>query len=219
MAARRIIKAGLRPLSMTNPNWTGSPSLPTTDEVLHRKLARPLENPVDARYPDKDGYLETQHRLLRYEGVEPLLRAVERFRADPLMAEDPETCIYDKVACVSLNIIRLGPLARLRFCNLRADRLIDWGQTQRLTPGSCVALSTAEDAFRSRCWVAFVSGKDDKNMDELDTPVIDVELADPACLADLVDPRQEFVMVEARSNYFEAVRHVLSGLQQATTEA
>ncbi|KAH7358706.1 P-loop containing nucleoside triphosphate hydrolase protein, partial [Plectosphaerella cucumerina] len=198
--------------------WTTAPNLPTTDEVLHQTLARPLQNLVDSKYLDKDRYLEVQYRLLRYEGVEPLLRAVDKFRANPLMREDPETCIYDKVCCVSLNIIRLGPLARLRFCNLRSDRLIDWGQTQRLTPGSCVAISTAADAFRTRCWIAFVSGKDDKNMDELDTPVIDVELEDAGSLADFVDPRQEFVMIEARSNYYEAVRHVLAGLQQATTE-
>lgn len=42
----------------------------------------------------KDAYLEAQYRILRYEGIEPLWKAVQEYKAAPEMVESNETLIY-----------------------------------------------------------------------------------------------------------------------------
>lgn len=108
---------------------------------------------------------------------------------------------------------------RLCFSTARSPTKIKWRQSDRLTPGTLVALSP--DNFTRRCYFATVAARDlsgglepntNAGEDEYTPPRIDITWS---CNAEavLVDPNIEMVMVEASSGYFEAVRHALRGLQ------
>ena len=86
-------------------------------------------------------------------------------------------------------------------------------QSKRLTPGSVVALSKKEDQFKKRVKIATVAQRDFK---EGQDPVVDLMWADPSDA--ILDPREEYLMIESRTGYYEAARHVLTSLQQGSAE-
>jgi hypothetical protein len=81
-------------------SWQQMPELPTSEELMARTGAdiRSFAHDVDHPLEDKERYLETQYRLLRYEGVELLRSSISEFRKDPHMSETDETAIYTKVS-------------------------------------------------------------------------------------------------------------------------
>lgn len=97
-----------------------------------------------------------------------------------------------------------------------------WEESDRLTPGTLVALSTPTDKFRTICYVAVVAARpllggllpDPTQGEGKNTPPrIDIFWASPE--AARIDPLEELVMVEAQGGYFETVRHAMVGLQHA----
>ncbi|KAI8298512.1 Helicase required for RNAi-mediated heterochromatin assembly 1 [Colletotrichum sp. SAR11_59] len=135
------------------------------------------------------------------------------------MAESTETCIYTQVFVRGANIIRLGVMVRVTFSAVRTRQLVNWSASERLVPGTVVALSPVPDNFEKRCIVAVVTGRYDEAIDSPETPPpLDLEIRDPEVSASIMEPDQEYVMIEARSNYFEAVRYVMEGLKQAARE-
>lgn len=78
-----------------------------------------------------------------------------------------------------------------------------------------VALTPAEDMFKKVCRVAVVAARPLAGVSQ-NPPEIDVFFADPDEID--IDPQQEWVMVEARTGYFEAHRHTLVGLQKLSQE-
>ena len=111
---------------------------------------------------------------------------------------------------------RIGAAAHISFSTVRAARKIKWQQSRRLLPGSVVAISTAEDNFRSICKIAAVAQRPYAGGLDCNPPEIDIFWADPRDA--VFDTNQELVMVEARSSFFEGARHVLVGLQRAAAE-
>lgn len=104
---------------------------------------------------------------------------------------------------------------RLRFSTRRAGKNIAWTYSDRLRPGTLVALSPVQDAFSKNCLVAIVASRLLENVTK-DPPEVDIYLAsyndiDP-------DPQQEWIMVEARTGYYEASRHTMTALQKLYTE-
>ena len=57
-------------------------------------------NEVETPPESKARYLESQYRLLRYEGTELLRRTVQEFRKDPDMEESKNTAIYTNVSAL-----------------------------------------------------------------------------------------------------------------------
>lgn len=108
----------------------------------------------------------------------------------------------------------MGPLARVSFSTKRAGAQIKWTQSKRLQAGKIVALST--DHFKTDCRIAVVGQRPVEGGLDQNPPVVDIQWADAKQAA--IDPGQELVMVEARSGYFESVRHALKGLQMASRE-
>ena len=107
----------------------------------------------------------------------------------------------------------LGPLVRVSFSTKTAVYGINWKQSKRLHPGSLVVISTAEDNFKTICKVATVAQRPYKDGLDQNPPLVDLMWADPT--EAVFDPSQEFIMLQARSGYFEAARHALVGLQHA----
>ncbi|KAI1298087.1 P-loop containing nucleoside triphosphate hydrolase protein [Xylaria venustula] len=112
---------------------------------------------------------------------------------------------------------RLGPMCRIQFSTEKAGKKIRWTQTRRLTTGSLVVISTAEDRFKTICMPAIIA--EHRVQDGLDQtpPTIQIFWAN---MEDAVwDPTTELVMLESRAGYFEAVRHCMVGLQHVAKQA
>lgn len=231
-----IIRSHVYPEGGTG--WRRISELPVAEELMTATGKTPSPSCLNTASPSKDQYLRFQYSVLRHEGVEPLRRAVQNYKSAPDMAESTETCIYTqvrkgvlsqsrrKLIFVTLqvyvrgaNIIRLGVMVRVTFSAVRTRQLVNWSASERLVPGTVVALSPVPDNFEKGCIVAVVTGRYDEAIDSPETPPpLDLEIRDPEVAASIVEPDQEYVMIEARSNYFEAVRYVMEGLKQAAKE-
>jgi len=78
--------------------WHKMPELPTPQELMGKAATMwNIEHIVDKPLESKEDYLETQYRLLRFEGVELLRRSIQSFRLKPNMVETEDTAIYTKV--------------------------------------------------------------------------------------------------------------------------
>ncbi|KAF6831007.1 dead box helicase [Colletotrichum musicola] len=196
--------------------WQNIPELPLASEITEQVRSLPLEHYLKGARLSKDAYLEAQYRILRHEGIEPLRKAVQEYKAAPEMVESNETLIYTEVFVSGINIIRLGIMVRVTFSATRARSLVNWSASQRLVPGTVVALSPVSDNFEATCVVGVVAGRYDETIPNTITPPpIDLEICNSQLVSGLMEPDQEYVMIEARSNYYEAVRHVMEGLKQA----
>ncbi|KAI0487711.1 P-loop containing nucleoside triphosphate hydrolase protein [Xylaria cf. heliscus] len=192
-----------------NPDWQNAKDLERINSLLPNNWEHP--------FPDKNTYLETHYRLQREEAIAILRYSVKKYREDPTMVDDDETCIYTKVFVQGYLMTRLGPMCRIQFSTQRAGKKIRWTQTRRLTTGSLVAISTAADGFRTLCIPAVIADHPIRDGLDRNPPTIQIfwGSTDDAVL----DPTVELVMLESRSGYFEAVRHCMVGLQHvASTE-
>ncbi|PTB70222.1 hypothetical protein BBK36DRAFT_1173567 [Trichoderma citrinoviride] len=174
----------------------------------------PPRNRLDAFPDSKVEYLRVHYELCRYEATEPLREAVAEFREDRKMMEGERSkaYIYTKVC-----IFASSP--RPRFALPHRPREKD---SDRLTPGTLVALSPSWDYFRSKCIVATIATR---SFNGRAVPVVEdgdnpwhpprVELFFANTSETLIDPIEEFVMLEAKVGYFENVRHTMLGLQHA----
>ncbi|XDG08156.1 hypothetical protein ABKA04_007771 [Annulohypoxylon sp. FPYF3050] len=205
--------------------WRSYPELPTgqdlnpdwDDPQQMEEIRHLLPNTWQKPWKDKDTYLETHYRLQREEGITMLRYSIKKFKDDPTMMDDGETCIYTKVFVKGYLMTRLGPMCQVQFSTERSGKKIRWAHTRRLTVGTLVAISTAKDGFKTICMPAVIS--DHRIRDGLDQnpPTIHFQWTN---LGDaIMDPNQELVMIETRFGYFEAVRHSMVGLQHvANTE-
>lgn len=101
------------------------------------------------------------------------------------------------------------------FSTRRAGKEIAWASSDRLRPGTLVALSPKKNGFNSKCVVGVVASR---LLDEVqkDPPEVDIYLASYRDFD--VDTQKEWIMVEARLGYFEATRHAMKALQKMSTE-
>lgn len=108
-----------------------------------------------------------------------------------------------------------GLAVRILFSTARAGKSIAWEYSKRLISGSMVALTPSKDNFRKKCIIATVAARPIDNVKA--TPShIDIFFARPEEIE--IDPQQEFVMIEARSGYYESSRHTLRALQKLHQE-
>ena len=114
-----------------------------------------------------------------------------------------------------MTFARRGLAFRLQFSTSRAGRNIAWEYSKRLVTGSVVALSPADDAFKSKCVVAVITARSLDGV-KLCPPEVDIFFANPAD-ADF-DPQLEWVMVEAKQGYYEALRHTMTAIQKLDQE-
>lgn len=85
--------------------WRSYPELPTgqdlnpdwDDPQQMEEIRHLLPNTWQKPWKDKDTYLETHYRLQREEGITMLRYSIKKFKDDPTMMDDAETCIYTKV--------------------------------------------------------------------------------------------------------------------------
>ncbi|KAL4941600.1 hypothetical protein BDV06DRAFT_235995 [Aspergillus oleicola] len=201
-------------------SWTSKPEIPTSDEIFGADAVDgefvDLEpNKLEGPWSSKDAYLKAHYELLREDAVAPLRDAVAIFQSDPDMNDNGTVAIYEKVYVIGLTFARRGLAFRLRFSTNRAGRNIAWEYSKRLISGSVVALSPADDAFKTKCVIAVIAARPLDGV-KLCPPEVDIFFSDPAD-ADF-DPQLEWIMVEAKQGYYEASRHTMTALQKLDQE-
>ncbi|CAJ2503344.1 Uu.00g107380.m01.CDS01 [Anthostomella pinea] len=207
------------PTALPGQEWRGYPEIPTardlnpdlTDPKQLAEVQSLLPNNWREPWSEKDKYLETHYRLQREEAITMLRYSIKKYQETPRMMDDEETCIYTKVFVKGYLMTRLGPMCRVQFSTERSGKKIRWTQTRRLTTGSLVALSTAEDGFKTICLPAVIADHPIRDGLDQNPPTIQIHWARSEDA--IVDPTAELVIIEARTGYFEAVRHSMVGLQ------
>jgi helicase required for RNAi-mediated heterochromatin assembly 1 len=99
------------------------------------------------------------------------------------------------------------------FSSIRVGKRIIWEQSKRLISGSLVALLPKNDL--NKVIVAVVAARPLSKL--IENPPGLYLFCDSLELD--IDPAKEYLMVESRSSYFEADRHVLRGLQHMASES
>ena len=210
--------------------------IPTTREILGNDEDEDDDgvdipvNRIDGPWDSKVDYLRAHYELLREDAVAPLRDAVAAVKEAPEMQDSGGVCLYDKVSgtvtlsgqadfrqvyIIGYTFSHQGPATRVVFSTSRAGKRILWDQSKRLVPGTLVALSPISDKFQRECRVAIVAARPLTGV-QANPPEVDILFATPQEYE--VDPLQEWLMVEARTGYFEAYRHTLMGLQRMTHE-
>ncbi|OQE40164.1 hypothetical protein PENCOP_c006G01589 [Penicillium coprophilum] len=200
--------------------WQSKPELPSAEEVLGTDVPGDVvalaPNCISRPWVSKERYLEAHYALIREDSIAPLRNAVGRVRADPFMRDTPDISIYEKVFVIGVTLARSGFALHIQFSTRRAGKNIAWTYSNRLNPGTLVAITPKENAFMTKCVVAIVACRLLEGV-EKDPPEIDIFLASPEDIE--IDPQQEWIMVEARAGYFEANRHTLTALQKLSKES
>ena len=109
-----------------------------------------------------------------------------------------------------------GPAMKIEFSYQNAGTRIRWDQSERLQQGTIVALTPRADMFQTICRIAVVAARPLHGL-EMNPPRIDLFWANPDDAE--FDPTVNWIMVEARSGYWESFRHMGVALQKLRTEA
>ncbi|KAH6607049.1 hypothetical protein Trco_003362 [Trichoderma cornu-damae] len=184
--------------------------------------AVPPTNRLDVPPKSKVEYLGVHYKLYRYEVVEPLRKAISSIRQANYMMESGNVFIYTNVRVKGYMLSKEGACCRIDFSTTRSQKPVDWRDSDRLTPGTLVALSLRSDCFGQRCIVATVASRSFNGKASPDVksgynpkmpPQIELFWADPGDA--LINPMGEYIMLEAKSGYFENARYTMQGLQHA----
>ncbi|KAE8389150.1 P-loop containing nucleoside triphosphate hydrolase protein [Aspergillus alliaceus] len=199
--------------------WLLKPEVPSSSEVMgtesDTEFIDLLPNRIIGPWKSKTEYLKAHYELLREDSVAPLRDAVAYVREDPQMQDSRTVSVYDKVHIVGITFSPQGLAFRIRFSSNRSGKNIVWEYSKRLVTGTIVALSPVNDVFKRECVVAVVAARP---LDQLkqQPSEIDIYFAQPED-ADF-DPHQEWIMVEARTGYYESMRHTMTALQKMNRE-
>ena len=194
-------------------HFTELPVLPSTEELqpdADEPYLRP--NITTGGYTDWEHYLDVQFRLLREDFVAPLRDGIQLYEPSGISRKYlSEVRVYDKVSVRSPVCLPSGTGFQIQF-DIRKLLRVNWEHSRRLIFGSLLCLS--RDNFQTMMF-ATVARRDPKLL--ADGLVIVQFEHDGLERAFQIDPDQQFVMVESTA-YFEAYRHILVGLQRASTE-
>jgi len=124
--------------------------------------------------------------------------------------------IIFQVAIKGMKLSPVGPAFRVEFSTERAGKQIRWEQSKRLMQGTLVAISSHKDSFRTSCKVAVIAARPLVGGVDQNPPQVDIFWGDNNDA--VFDPDEHYIMVEARTGYFEASRHMLIAIQKLMTE-
>ena len=196
--------------SMPDPpeHFTTLPVLPKIDEVqsyAQQSYLRP--NIEKGGYNNWDHYLDVQFRLLREDFVAPLREGITQYCEGKKLSD---VRVYEQVSVLQPVCLYSGMGFQIRFDVTKLKR-VNWEHTKRLIYGSLLSLS--HDDFETVIFATVVK-RDAKLLQE---GLITIKFEDETN-GFQIDPSVVYTMVESNA-YFEAYRHVLTGLQNASTNA
>ncbi|KAG9569747.1 P-loop containing nucleoside triphosphate hydrolase protein, partial [Aureobasidium melanogenum] len=209
----------------TDDEWIFCPEVPDMEE-----MNRPLvsddpcvpENQIKGNWSSTDEHLSAQYHFLREESTFALRRAIELVGKQPHLSElehreiSPGIGIYEKAFATGVILSYRGLSVRMCFSTFRAGVKIDWNTSKRLKAGSLLAISPTSDKFQKQITIAVVGARPMDLLNE-SPPKIDVIFPHPKDT--ILDPAEEFVILEEISSFFEAQRHNMLALQRMTKES
>ena len=185
--------------------------LPAAKEIQSdekKPFLRP--NIIRGAYQNWDHYLDVQFRLLREDFVAPLRRGIHGCYEGLTGRKLPEVRIYDRVQVLAPVCLFTGMGFQVRFDTRHLSK-VKWEHSRRLIYGSLLCLS--QDDFKTITYATVVK-RDPKLLED---GLLTIKFEGDTNGFE-IDPNEEFTMVESTA-YFEAYRHVLEGLQKASTSA
>lgn len=215
--------------------WCLLPEIPTKDEIMPKvqvtrrnkvdEWNKYMEDPeyntdvprniIDGPWPSSLEYIGAHYQILREDAISPLRRSVEYFSQHKVVGDTDDTYVYSEVHVTGLNLAAVGAGFTITFSTNRAGKRIRWEQSKRLQQGTIVALSPESDMFSKKCKIAIVAARPLSGL-EKDPPEIDLFWSNPKDA--VIDPAERFIMIEARTGYWEASRHMLVALQKLPHE-
>lgn len=198
--------------------WLATSEIPTSDEIMGVEDDSLPTNKIEGRWNSKDEYLAAHYELLRFDSVHPLRSVVHQIKEHPNEQEayfNGSAGIYSKVRFIGLTCDIRGVAIRVAFSLSHVGKKIQWKQSKRLISGGLVALTPVNDWFKTKCVMAVIAARPLSGLDK-NPPEVDLYFARTDELE--LDPGTEWIMVEERSSYFEASRHVLKALQKMSDE-
>ncbi|KAH8588092.1 P-loop containing nucleoside triphosphate hydrolase protein [Bisporella sp. PMI_857] len=225
----RVIKKKVnnQPIGPFKEEWRNLPEYPSTEEILIPRGEEVSDEQWDQykysscpskqlpanklKWASKQSYLEYQYKLLREDATAPLREAVQSFRSKTRY-DNEEFYVYTKAHIIGLNLTSQAVAFRVSFLTEKAVR---WHQSKRLQPGTLLAISTERDIFSTICKIAVVASRTIEGGLEMNPPQLDIFAAGDT----IFDFSESYIILEARSGYFESLRHVLKGIQDVATES
>lgn len=204
--------------------WCTLPEIPSGSELLDQMADQSTlpPNVIDGPWESKEAYIGAHYQLLREDGLAPLRNALATFKSSPFMVDDRFLCIYThvrhtllpsrtlltvfQVHIVGYTLASQGFAARVEFSYERARKRIRWRQSDRLKQGTILVMSTHRDMFKRICKVVVVAARPLEGLEQ-NPPQVDLYWAGPGDAE--IDPQESWIMIEARSGYWEASRHML----------
>ena len=188
-------------------NFTEIVVLPQANDLKSGPHFKPFLRPniVKGGYRCWDHYLDVQFRLLREDFIAPLRDGIQSLYDGH---RTPEIRVYKHVHILAPVCLFVGVGFQISF-DVQPLQRVNWEHSRRLIFGSLLCLSN--DDFRDSIIFATVVKRDPENL-EIGRLIVKFE-------GDIngfdIDPINKFTMVESTA-YFEAYRHVLVGLQNAS---
>ncbi|KAF2492777.1 P-loop containing nucleoside triphosphate hydrolase protein [Lophium mytilinum] len=198
--------------------WLAMPELPTSSEIMENGDKCDLANKIQGAHDSKEDYLSSHYELQREDAIRPLRRAVQDVKARPSLKEAEYSGgvgLYSNVYISACVFSPRGLAVRISFSLSRIGKRIRWEQSKRLITGTLVALTPADDMFRTTCILATIAARPLAALEQ-NPPEIDLFFASPNDVE--LDPTRPYCMVEDRSSFFEASRHTMLALQKLMRE-
>lgn len=186
--------------------------LPAPEEIKHHDRKPFLRsNKIKGSYDNWDHYLDVQFRLLREDFVAPLRSGIHGYYNDLRGRKLQDVRIYNKVHVQSPVCLFSGMGFQIRF-DMQYFNRVNWEHSRRLIFGSLLCLS--KDDFKTMLFATVVK----RDPEQLKHGLLTIKFEGDRVNGFEIDPAEEFTMVESTA-YFEAYRHILTGLQHISREA
>ncbi|CAK8681019.1 unnamed protein product [Clavelina lepadiformis] len=207
---------------------------PTLDDINLKEDPFVRTNLVNSAYSGTDHYLDVQFRLLREDFVRPLRQGIEEYFMSLKFAKSKRPQGVKVYQDVTIKYPKRS-MKGVHYCiQFNVDRLkfVSWQNSKRLMFGNLVCLSS--DNFEKHLLFASIIERKPEELSkgevmveflntlQLPDPEEEEEEGDPtggnkemtvSSIVSSEDLKKKYFMVESEA-YFEAYRHVLSGLQQ-----
>lgn len=189
------------------------PVFPVEHDILVNTNPFLRMNKRTGGYKDLNHYLDVQFRLLREDFIGPLREGIQQYVAflktpkghDKKYKMPKDIRVYTDVQVIS-SICNNGGLCRRISFTCSGFKRIRWESSKRLLFGSLVCLSN--DDFDTLHF-ATVGNRDHK---DLRKGIVDIQFCNDSMVMACLPDDTIFKMAES-SAFFEAYRHVLSGMQ------
>ena len=182
--------------------------LPTTEEI---NAVKPYFRPniTTGAYTDWEHYLDVQFRLLREDFVAPLRDGIKQYEATGTTKYLSDVRVYKQVRIGNAVCLFSGVGFQIHFDISKFWR-VNWEHSKRLIFGSLLCLSS--DNFQTNYFATVIK----RDVSLLTQGIVTVQFEGDG-FNDVfhIDKSQVFIMVESTA-YFEAYRHILKGLQNAS---